>query len=81
MHTLLFSYECDLSLHAYLYKVPPTLLSYLDERIAGHVLYTIVSLVHELKQFVHHCLQELPVCPVDKMCINNSGISSLLGLL
>ena len=48
--------------HTDLYEMSPALLSNLDEGVAGHVLHTIVRLVHELKQFVHHCLQELPVC-------------------
>jgi hypothetical protein len=38
-----------------------TLLSYLDESIAGHVLHSVVGLVHELEQLVHYSLQELPV--------------------
>lgn len=39
----------------------PTLLRNLDESVASHVLYTLMSLVHELKQFVHDCFEELPV--------------------
>jgi len=43
------------------YEMPPTLLRDLDERIASHVLHTLVRLMHELEQFVHNRLQEFPV--------------------
>ena len=43
------------------YKVPPTLLSDFDEGIAGHILYALVGFVHELEQFVYHCLEEFPM--------------------
>ena len=38
-----------------------TLVSDFDECVACHVLHSLVSLVHELKQFVNDCAQELPV--------------------
>ena len=37
------------------------LVSNLDEGVAGHVLNTLVCLVHEFEQLVDHGLQELPV--------------------
>lgn len=43
-------------------KVASALLSNFDESVAGHVLYTLVRLVHELEQLVHDSLEELPVC-------------------
>ena len=42
-------------------KVAATLLSDLDERVARHVLNSLVGLVHEFEQLVHYGLQELPV--------------------
>ena len=48
-------------LKACLYEVSPAFLRYLDEGVTRHVLHSIMSFMHELKQLVHHCLQELPV--------------------
>ena len=48
----------------YLYEVPSTFLCDLDKSVTGHVLYSVMSLVHELKQLIHHCLEKLPVCSV-----------------
>ena len=42
-------------------EVTTTLLSDFDERIAGHVLHSLVRLVHELEELVDDCLEELPV--------------------
>ena len=42
-------------------KVAPARLGNLDESIAGHVLDTLVRLVHELKQLVDDRLEELPM--------------------
>ena len=44
-------------------KLPPALDGYLDERVARHVLDTLVGLVHELEQLVYNRLQEPPVGP------------------
>ena len=44
-------------------ELSPTLDGNLDEGVAGHILDALVSLVHELKQFVHHGLEEPPVRP------------------
>ena len=38
-----------------------TFLRDLQERVSGHVLDARVQLVHELKQFVHDRLEELPM--------------------
>ena len=38
-----------------------TLLRDLDEGVTGHILHPIMGLMHELKQLVHHRLQELPM--------------------
>lgn len=38
-----------------------SLLGNLDERIAGHVLNTLVRLVREFEEFVNDSLEELPV--------------------
>ena len=43
------------------HKVPPTLLRDLDERVARHVLHTLVRLVHELEKLIDDRLEELPV--------------------
>jgi len=43
------------------HKVAPALLGDLNKGITGHVLDTVVCLVHELKQLVDNGLQELPV--------------------
>jgi len=39
----------------------PTLHDDLDERITGHVLDSLMTLVHELEQLVDDRLEELPV--------------------
>ena len=44
-------------------KLPPALEGNLDEGVTGHVLYSLVGLVHELKQLVDHGLEEPPVRP------------------
>lgn len=41
---------------AYLDEVSAAFLGYLNEGVTCHVLYSIVGLVHELKQLVHHSL-------------------------
>jgi hypothetical protein len=43
-------------------EVSSALLRNFDERIARHVLNSLVSLVHELKELVDHCFEELPMC-------------------
>ena len=48
----------------YLYEVPSTFLCDLDKSVTGHVLYSVMSLMHELKQLIHHCLEKFPVCSV-----------------
>ena len=56
----------------YLYKLAATFHGDFDERIAGHVLHSLVKLVHELKQLVHNGLQEAPVSSEIK--IKNSWV-------
>jgi hypothetical protein len=44
------------------HEVPSTFLGDLDESITGHVLDTLVGLVHEFEELVDNRLQEFPVC-------------------
>ena len=59
---IIFSY-ISVSSYLNLDKLPPALDGYLDERVARHVLDTLVGLVHELEQLVYNRLQEPPVGP------------------
>lgn len=43
------------------HEMPSALVGDLDESIAGHILDTLVRLVHELEKLVDHRFQELPV--------------------
>lgn len=52
-------------------KLPLALGADLQECLAGHVLDTRVSLVHEFKQLVHDCLQEFPVIPQEPGVLPN----------
>ena len=49
-----------------------TLVGDLDERVTSHVLNTLMRLMHELEQFVHHSLQELPVCLQETRILTNN---------
>lgn len=42
-------------------KVALALLRNLDERVTGHVLYTLVGFMHEFKELVDNGLQKLPM--------------------
>ena len=44
-----------------LHKLPSALVADLEKGLTSHVLHARMGLMHELKQLVHHCLQELPV--------------------
>ena len=57
--------------HLDLDELPPALLCNLDERIASHVLDTLVSLVHEFEQLVHDCLQEPPMGAEETRILSN----------
>lgn len=43
-------------------KVSSTFLGDLDESVTGHVLDTLVGLVHEFEELVDNSLQEFPMC-------------------
>ncbi len=47
--------------HLDLYKLSFALVTDLEEGFTRHVLDAWVSLMHELKELVHHGLQELPM--------------------
>ena len=51
----------DCCSHLDLHELAATLDGDLDEGVAGHVLHSLVGLVHELEQLVHNRLQEPPV--------------------
>src|SRR5690242_513303 len=53
-------------------KVSPALVGNLDERVASHVLNTLVRLVHELEELVDDSLQELPVCLEESRVLANN---------
>ena len=42
-------------------EVTSAFLSYLYKGVTGHVLYSLMHFVHELKQLVYNRLQELPM--------------------
>lgn len=42
-------------------EVASAFLSYLYKGVTGHVLYSLMHFVHELKQLVYNRLQELPM--------------------
>ena len=44
-----------------LHKLASALVADLEKGLTSHVLHSRMGLMHELKQLVHHCLQELPV--------------------
>lgn len=50
-------YDCYLNLH----KLSFALVANLQESFTSHILHPRMRLMHELKQLIHDCLQELPV--------------------
>ncbi|KAH3676811.1 hypothetical protein OGATHE_001301 [Ogataea polymorpha] len=52
-------------------KVPLTLLGDLDKRITSHILDTLVSFMHKLKELVDNSLQELPMCFQESWVLTN----------
>lgn len=52
------------------HEVSSTFLGDLDESITGHVLDTLVGLVHKFEELVDNSLQEFP------MCLEESGVLS-----
>ena len=52
-------------------KLPPALDGDLDERVARHVLDSLVGLVHELEQLVNNSLQEPPVGPKESWVLTH----------
>ena len=53
-------------------KLPPALEGNLDEGVTGHVLHSLVGLVHELKQLVDDGLEEPPVRPKEPGVLANN---------
>lgn len=43
------------------HKMSTAFLCDLNESVTGHILYTLVGLVHEFEEFVDNSFQELPV--------------------
>jgi hypothetical protein len=43
------------------YKVSTAFLCNLNESVTGHILYTLMGFVHELKELVYNSFQKLPV--------------------
>ena len=61
----------DCCSHLDLHELAATLDGDLDEGVAGHVLHSLVGLVHELEQLVHNRLQEPPVGSTEIVIVNH----------